>query len=102
MPRRIMGQCYRSDFDDLMHIADLLDKGQEVDLANLTNREKIAVRVLEHFKEHGIPGKTVFKLKEVLLWDMGNGFAAFEFKLLDKFDVETARLIRNNSLGVVS
>ena len=93
--RRIIGQCHKSDFYDLLHIGDLLERGEEVDLSNLTNRQKVAVRVIDHFIKHDIPLKTLAKIKEVLVWDMGDGGVAFEYKLLDRGDTETARVLRS-------
>jgi len=93
--RRIIGQCNTSDFATLAHLSGLMQRGEEVDLTNLTNRQKIAVRVLAHFIKHDIPLKTLAKIREVLVWDMGDGGAAFEYKLIDSGDMETRRLLRS-------
>jgi len=93
--RRIIGQCNTSDFSTLAHLSGLMKRGEEVDLTNLTNRQKVAVRVLDHFLKHDIPLKTLAKIREVLVWDMGNGGAAFEYKLINPRDMETARLLRS-------
>ncbi|GAH81021.1 unnamed protein product [marine sediment metagenome] len=69
--RRIIGQCNTSDFATLAHLSGLMERGEEVDLTNLTNRQKVAVRVLDHFLKHDIPLKTLAKIREVLVWDMG-------------------------------
>ena len=95
MSRRIIGQCHNVDFCHLAHLSGLIERGEEVHLDNLTNRQKIAVRVLDHFIKHDIPLKTLAKIREVLLWDMGNGEAAFEYKLKNPRDIETARLLRS-------
>lgn len=95
MSRRIIGQCHKSDFIDLAHISDLMHRGEEVDLTNLTNRQKVAVRVLDHFNKHNIPLKLLSKIREVLVWDMGDGSAAFEYKLIDRGDIETELALRN-------
>lgn len=95
MNRRIIGQCHKSDFVDLAHISDLLERGDEVCLDNLTNRQKVAVRVLNHFLKHNIPLKILANVKEVLVWEMNDGGAAFEYKLMNPRDIETARLLRS-------
>lgn len=92
--RRIIGQCHKSDFVNLAHISDLLKQGKEVDLSNLSNRQKVAVRVIDQFIKKKIPLKILAEIKEVLIWDMGDGKGAFEFKLLDRGDIKTARLLR--------
>ncbi len=92
--RRIIGQCHTADFVDLTHISDLLKQGKEVDLSNLSNRQKVAVRVIDHFIKKKIPLKLMAKITEVLVWDMGDDKVAFEYKLLDRGDVETAKLLR--------
>lgn len=93
--RRIVGQCNTSDFVTLAHLSGLMERGEEVDLTNLTNRQKVAVRVLEHFMNHNIPLKTLSKLREVLLWDMGDGEAGLEYKLIDPGDYETLTILRS-------
>ena len=94
MSRRIIGQCHKSDFVDLAHISDLLERGEEVDLTNLTNRQKVAVRVLDHFLRHNIPLKTLTKIREILVWELDDGGLAFEYKLLHPGDYETLRILR--------
>jgi hypothetical protein len=94
MPRRIIGQCRRSDFEDLIHIGDLMEKGQPVHLSNLTNREKVAVRVIHHFQQRNISVKVLAKIREILIWDMGNGNIGFEFKLMNPYDIKTRELLR--------
>jgi len=94
MSVRIIGQCHKSDFVDLAHISDLLERGEEVDLTNLTNKQKVAVRVIDHFMKHDIPFKILAKIKEILVWEMEDGGAAFEYKMMDPRDIETARLLR--------
>ena len=92
--RRIVGQCHNADFRYLAHLSGVMKRGEEVDLTNLTNRQKVAVRVIDHFIKHDIPLKTLDKIKEVLVWDMGDGKGGFEFKLMDPRDRETAMLLR--------
>jgi hypothetical protein len=96
MGRRIIGQCNTADFSGLLHIGDLLAKGQEIHLSNLSNRQKMAVRVIDQFQKHDIPLKTLSKIKEVLVWDMGDGRVAFEYKLLNRDDIETHRILRGH------
>ena len=93
--RRIVGQCHKSDFKDLLHIGDLLEEGKEVDLSNLTRRQKVAVQVIDHFIKKKIPISTLAKIREVLVWDMGDGGAAFEYKLLNRGDIKTARILKS-------
>jgi len=96
MGRRIIGQCSTADFNGLLHIGDLLAKGQEIHLSNLTNRQKMAIRVIDLFIKHNIPLKTLSKIKEVLVWSMGDGQVAFEYKLLNRDDTETQRILREH------
>lgn len=93
--RRIIGQCHNADFRYLAHLSGVMQRGEEVDLTNLTNKQKVAVRVIDHFIKRDIPLKTLYKIKEVLVWDMGDGEAGFEFKLMDPMDMETARVLRS-------
>lgn len=46
MARRIVGQCNTADFRYLEHLSSVIARGDEVDLANLSNKQKMAVRVL--------------------------------------------------------
>lgn len=94
--RRLIGQCHKADLIYLAHISELLDRGEEVDLTNLTNRQKIAVQVLDHFNKHNIPLKTLTKIKEVLVWEMDDGRGGLEFKLMDKRDIDTVRLLNRH------
>lgn len=95
MPKRIIGQCHNADFYHLAHLSGLMEKGEEVYLDNLTKKEKVAVRVIDHFLKHDVPLKLLLKIKEVLVWDMGDDTAGFEFKLMDPTDMKTARLLRS-------
>jgi hypothetical protein len=96
MGRRIIGQCSTADFIGLLHLGDLLAKGQEIELSHLTNRQKMAVRVIDLFIKHKIPLKTLTKIKEVLVWDMGDGTVGFEYKLLNRDDIETQRILQEH------
>ena len=77
MKGKIIGQCHKSDFTYLMHLADLMGRGEEIYLDNLTSRQKVAVRGIDHFIKHDIPLKTLDKIKTVLLWDAGDGRLVF-------------------------
>lgn len=94
MERRIIGQCNTNDFIHLEHLSEWMAQGREVDLSNLTNRQKVAVRVLAHFQRNGESIELCRKLREVKLWDMGSGGAAFEYVLLDKRDRVTRDKLR--------
>jgi len=93
--RKIIGQCHKSDFTHLMHLADLMRRGEDIYLNNLTNRQRVAVRVIDHFIKHDIPLKTLDKIKTVLLWEAGDGRLVFEYKLMSPRDYETAKILRN-------
>jgi len=93
MPRRIIGQCNTADFRTLEHLSDLIARGEEVDLTNLTNRQKAAVRVLAHFNLCKVPFKVLLKIKEVLIWDADPG-TILEYKLLNPRDRETRDILR--------
>ena len=94
MPRRIIGQCRQSDFVDLIHIGDLMEQGVPVDLDNLTNRERMAVHVIHYFRQRKIPVKVLWSIREILIWDMGNGNVGFEFKPLPSCSDATRLLLR--------
>lgn len=95
--RRVIGQCNIADFRHLEHLSDIMARGEEVDLTNLTNRQKMAVRVLHHFNQCNVSFEVLLKIKEVLIWDMGDGGAAFEYKLLHPGDSETLKILREMS-----
>jgi len=94
MTRRIVGQCSTSDFKYLEHLADVLRDGGEVDTANLTNRQKMAVRVLKHFMDCNVKYSVMLKIREVLVWQLYEGKYAFEYKLIDPRDTETRNILR--------
>src|SRR5487761_2504271 len=94
MSRRIIGQCTTADFKQLEHLSTLMHRGGEVDLTNLTNRQKAAVGVLHHFQLCGVPFKVALKLREVLVWEMPDKGLAFEYKLLDPRDSKTSRILQ--------
>lgn len=92
---RIIGQCSLTDFRYLEHLSGIIARGEEVDLTNLTNNQKMAVKVLHHFNECGIPFKILLKIREVLIWGMDNKETAFEYKILQKGDRETLGILRS-------
>lgn len=95
MTRRIVGQCHNADFMSVMHLSELIAKGEEVDLTTLTKRQSAAVNVIDHFLKHHIPLKTLDRIKEVLLWELEDGMAAFEYKLMYAGDTETLHALRS-------
>lgn len=92
--RRVIGQCGLVDFEHLEHLSGLFGRGEEVDLTNLTSRQKVAVRVLSHFQRCGVPFKVLLKLREVLVWRMEDGGLAFEYKLSRPVDKEALQILR--------
>jgi len=92
--RRIVGQCSTSDFKYLEYLADVLRDGGEIDMTNLTNRQKIAVRVLKHFQDCGTNFSVLLKIREVLVWQYDGGGYAFEYKLLNPRDIDTRNILR--------
>ncbi len=94
MSRKIIGQCNTADFKDLEHLSTLIHRGGQVDLTNLTNRQKTAVLVLRHLQLCGRPFKVALKVREVLVWEMPDGGLAFEYKLLDPRDDQTRDALR--------
>ena len=93
MSRRIIGQCNTADFKAIEHLSTLMHRGEEVDLTNLSNRQKAAVAVLHHFQGCMVPFKVALKLREVLIWEMPDKGLAFEYKLLDPGDSDTRKLL---------
>ena len=93
MGRRIMGQCNTADFKDLEHLSTLMHRGEEVDLTNLSSRQKAAVMVLHHFQSCSVPFEVALKIREVLVWEMPDKGLAFEYKLLDPADTATQKVL---------
>jgi len=91
---RIIGQCNIADFKYLEYLSDIMARGEGIDLANLTNRQKMAVRVLDHFNQCNVPFKVLLKIREVLIWDMGDGGVGFEYKLLHQGDLGTLKILQ--------
>ena len=94
MSRRIIGQCNTADFKALEHLSTLMHRGEEVDLTNLSNRQKAAVTVLHHFQLCGVPFRVALKIREVLMWEMPDKGLAFEYKLLDSHDSKTRGILQ--------
>ena len=90
MARRIIGQCSTTDFKDLEHLVDLVRRGEEVHMGNLSGRRKAAVMVMRHFQLCGVKFDVLMKIREVLVWEMPDKGLAFEYKLLDSRDSETS------------
>ncbi len=94
MTRRIVGQCSTSDFKYLEHLADVLRDGGEIDTANLTKKQVMAVQVLHHFHNCGVKLSVLLKIREVLVWQLDGGGYAFEYKLINPRDVDTRNILR--------
>ena len=99
MSRRIIGQCATSNCRELEHLSTLLARGEEVDLTNLTNSQKMAVVVLQHFQKHEVPFEVLLKIREVLIWKYDNGGFAFEYKLLYRGDTKTREWLMKSGMG---
>jgi len=97
--RHIVGQCNTSDFVLLDHLVNFIQRGEEVDLTNLTNRQKMAVHVLHYFNKNEVPFSVLLKIREVLIWKLDDGHMAFEFKLLHQGDTKTRDILRNMRFG---
>ena len=93
MGRRIIGQCNTTNFKSLEHLSTLMHRGEDVDLTNLSNRQKAAVMVLRHLQSCSVPFKVALKTREVLVWEMPDKGLAFEYKLLDPGDIETRKIL---------
>lgn len=93
MGRRIIGQCNTADFKDLEHLVDLVRRGEDVHMGNLSGRQKAAVMVMRHFQLCGVHFETLMKIREVLVWEMPDKGLAFEYKLLDPRDIETRKTL---------
>lgn len=94
MVRRIAGQCNTSDFKHLECLSDAMSRGIKPDLTNLTNRQKMAVMVLDHFQRCGVKFEVLLKIKEVLVWEPGYGETSYEYKLLRPGDRQTASILQ--------
>ena len=92
--RHIIGQCNTADFRLLEHLSDMMSRGKEVDLTNLSNKQKMAVHVLHHFQKNDIPFEVLLKIREVIIWSMNSGIA-YEYKLLDPRDKETRNILKS-------
>ena len=93
MGRRIVGQCFTSDFKYLEQLSDAMNRGIEPDLTNLTSRQKMAVAILHHFQICGVKFEVLLKIKVILVWEDEDKKTMFEYKLL-KPDHETATILR--------
>jgi len=89
MARRIIGQCNTTDFKDIEHLATLVSLGEHIYPGNMTGRQKAAVLVVHHFQSCGVPFEVLFKIREVLVWEMPDKGLAFEYKLLNPYDAGT-------------
>lgn len=92
MGRKIIGQCNTCDFE---HLAAVVKNGETIDVPNLPRRQQVAVQVIRHFQLCGISPKVLFKLREVLVWEMPDKGIAFEYKLLSLEDRETADILNS-------
>lgn len=99
MPKRIIGQCSIVDFRYLEHLSDVIAQGGEIDVSNLTNRQKMAVRVLQRFNECNVSFEVLLKVREVLIWEDEHRGIWFEYKLMDPHDTETRSALRNMYIG---
>jgi hypothetical protein len=96
MPRRIIGQCSVSDFKNIENLAVSQDvTSLEANVARLSKRQNMAVRVIYHFQQCGVPYKILLKVREVLVWEMPGQGLAFEYKLIDPHDEKTLRTLQN-------
>lgn len=98
MSKRIFGQCNTADFHYLEHLSDVIARGDEIDLTNLSKKQKMAVLVLHKFQEQNVPFKVLLKLKEVIIWDLDPG-TVFEYRLLDPRDEDTRKVIKDMIAG---
>jgi hypothetical protein len=94
MSRRIIGQCFTSDFRYIEHLALSVSYGEELDLEHLTKRQQVALKVLYHFQLCNVSFDVLLKLREVLMWEMPDKGLAFEYVLLDRWDSKTRNIIR--------
>ena len=94
MASRIIGQCSTADFKYLEHLSDILSRGGEIDTTNLTNRQKIAVRVLLHFQKCNVEFSVLLKIREVLVWESEGKGIFLEYKLINPNDTETRKILR--------
>ncbi len=94
--RKIIAQCNTADFKYLEHLTDKLGHGESIhqDCANFTLKQKMAVTVLHHFQDCGVPFKWLLKLREVLIWENPDKTLLFEYRLLDPHDDATKLVLR--------
>ena len=94
MRRKIIGQCFTSDFKYIEHLALSVSHGKELDLEHLTKRQQVALKVLYHFQLCGVSFDVLLKIREVLMWEMLDKGLAFEYKLLDPRDSKTRGILQ--------
>lgn len=93
---RVIGQCGVMEWEYLDHLVDVIARGDNVNAATLTNRQRMAVLVMRNCQLTGIPFKTLRKVREVLvLKDDKSGKVSLEYKLLNPADRDTASLLMN-------
>ncbi len=95
MARRIVGQCSTSDFKYLEHLAAVLEDDRGIDTTNLTNRQVMALCVLNYFQKCNTRFSVLLKIREVLVWQYDGGKYAFEYKLIDPRDADTRDILRS-------
>jgi len=97
MSRRIIGQCSITDFREIEKLAGHITDAETLKfrLSALTKTQNVAISVIAHFQACHVPFSVLFKVKEVLVWEMNDGKddLAFEYKLLNPKDRETAQII---------
>lgn len=96
--KHVIGQCNTADFRYLEHLSTIIARGEEVDLSNLSNKQKMAVLVLKHFNDNEVSFNVLLKIREVIIWDLNPG-KAFEYKLLDPRDKEIRSVLRSMTAG---
>ncbi len=82
MSRRILGQCGRSDFASIEHLAVALKEPEMFDTSTLTSRQKFAFHFIALTAKKGIPWRLLRAVDEVLFWGDGQDVSAVEIKFV--------------------
>lgn len=78
---RIIGQCNRVQFDEIVHLADILDRAEELDTSTFNNKQKIAFRFIGVAFSKGIKWRLLYDVvREVLFWGEGDEIKRIEIR----------------------
>lgn len=95
MTRRIIGQCGQSDFDDIEHIVDLVDRAEDLDFSTLTTGQQYVMKFFSNVHNKGISWLLMRgAVKRVLFWQDERGRTYIEIKFRTPKSKETYNMVQ--------